>query len=159
LSPEDRIELAIAATESDAGGASFIEYEDPLFRLRTKQWAMVREDLETLVPIRNSRLRIVELDEHATQFLDAQVDSESFSAAGRSPSHVVAFVRSRRERRNPLRIDEATAQILKLSDGTRTALEIAKAVTARSDTLATASNLEWIEHLFVLGLIGLQDAA
>jgi glycosyltransferase involved in cell wall biosynthesis len=159
LAPEDRIELAIAATESDAGGASFIDDEDPLFRLRTKQWAMVKEDLERLVPIRNSRLRIVELDEHATQFLDAQVDSESFSAAGRSPSHIVAYVRSQRERRNPLRIDEATAQILKLSDGTRTALEIAKAVTAPSDTPATASNLEWIEHLFVLGLIGLQDAA
>jgi hypothetical protein len=51
-----------------------------------------------------------------------------------------------------------TAQILKLSDGRRSAAQIAGELGRQSGPSVEADNLEWIEQLFVHGLIGLRDA-
>jgi hypothetical protein len=159
LSPKEWIELAIATAEHDADETDLLKDQDPLFRLRTKQWAIVKEDLARLVPIRSSRLRVMELDVHGSQSLDAQAENESNDAAAHSPSHIVISVCPRGTQRDPLHVDGATARILKLSDGTRTALAIAQTMASPLDGHAVANNLEWIERLFVLGLIGLHDAA
>jgi hypothetical protein len=59
------------------------------------------------------------------------------------------------ERRDPLLIDDSTAKILELSDGTRTAAEIADQLDhGRSDT---ADELKWIEELFLCGLVRLAN--
>jgi hypothetical protein len=50
-----------------------------------------------------------------------------------------------------------TAHILKLSDGRRSAAQIAAELSRRSPSVE-ADNLEWIEKLFVCGLIGLDDS-
>jgi hypothetical protein len=44
-----------------------------------------------------------------------------------------------------------------LSDGKRSAAELARELDGQSDATEEAHNLKWIEHLFVCGLIGLRD--
>ena len=56
----------------------------------------------------------------------------------------------------PLFIDESTARILDLSDGTRTAAEIITQLE-HEQAGAKGNELEWIEYLFVEGLIGLRQ--
>jgi hypothetical protein len=51
---------------------------------------------------------------------------------------------------------QGTAQILKLSDGSRTALEIVRELNKAGLSTET-ENLKWIESLFVHGLLSLQD--
>ena len=48
-----RLEIAIAEVENAAGaGGGLTENLDPYFRLRTKRWALVDDDLGDLVPVR-----------------------------------------------------------------------------------------------------------
>jgi hypothetical protein len=54
-------------------------------------------------------------------------------------------------------VDELTARILMLSDGRRSAAEIATELGRQSNYPVAPDNLEWIEHLFVCGLIWLRD--
>jgi hypothetical protein len=61
-------------------------------------------------------------------------------------------------RREPLIVDGLTAQILKLSDGRRSAAQIAGELGRQCGPSVEADNLEWIEQLFVRGLIGLRDS-
>jgi hypothetical protein len=68
----------------------------------------------------------------------------------------VAFGRSGGLARDPLLVDEVTAQILRLSDGTRTASDIVRRLNGEAGASA-ADNLAWIEGLFVRGLISLTD--
>ena len=71
-------------------------------------------------------------------------------------SHLVLFAPGTENRRDPLLVDSMTARVLRLSDGSRTAEEIAELLT-REDGHAQAKTFEWIEELFVAGLIGLRD--
>jgi len=75
-----------------------------------------------------------------------------------SPRHVVAFASTNGERREPLFVSDGTARILELSDGTRTALEIAAAAGSGNGHPAGPHGLEQIEELFRSGLLMLQDA-
>jgi len=159
-SSEGQIELAVAAAEGAMAEHYCLEDSDPLFRLRIKQWAMTTKEIERLIPVRDSRLRIVDLDEHYfPRFASTQMGADPLSEAENPPQHLVAFVPSTGRGKSPQRIDGATAQILKLSDGRRTALEIARAMTAASSHPTIASTLDWIEYLFVVGFIGLREPA
>jgi hypothetical protein len=69
----------------------------------------------------------------------------------------VAFRRFDGTPRDPLLVDGLTARILMLSDGTRTAAEIAAELTANEGISVVASHLGWVENLFVQGLISLEE--
>jgi hypothetical protein len=109
------------------------------------------------VPIRDPQLRIIEFDLDVSDFLGAQTAADFQAAMTPGPSYIVAFVRSNGKRRDPLVIDAMTARILMLSDGTRTAAELVKEIAPGSNVSVEATNLEWIEHLVVCGLIRLCD--
>ena len=51
-----RLEIAIAEAEDSAGADVASVALDPLFRLRTRRWAVVEGDLAGLVPVRDPRL-------------------------------------------------------------------------------------------------------
>jgi len=154
------INLPGTATGHGAGREiGMIENEDPLFRLRTERWAMRAGDLEKLLPIRDSRLQIMAPRLHTSGSSEERIETETPANPAPAPVHIVVIDASSKDRKKSLRVDRVTAEILKLSDGTRTALEIAEAVTSPSLPSQVAANLEWIERLFVLGLIGLSDAA
>jgi glycosyltransferase involved in cell wall biosynthesis len=147
-----RFEIAIAETENDPGAGSD-ETVDPLFRLRTKRWAMMGDDLPALIPVRDPRLRLIALD--ASDLPDSEASQTRPSAPPQR--HVVAFAQVDGIRRDPFFVGEGTARVLQLSDGTRTALEIAKDIDARNPRKRGPPGLQHIEDLFVAGFLLLQD--
>jgi hypothetical protein len=146
-----RLEIAIAeAEESDAP----TERVDPLFRLHTKRWALGHGDLGGLVPVRDPRARMMTFD---VSDLDGSPATRRRATRRPQPRHVIAFASADGERREPLFVSEQTAQILALSDGTHTALEIARAVSSGNGHANGGRDLEQIEELFLSGLLTLQD--
>jgi glycosyltransferase involved in cell wall biosynthesis len=158
LLPAVRIEIAIAKAEDESEDSSPNGSVDALFRLRMRRWAMAEGDLATLVPVRDPLLRILEFDYDVSDFMAARTAAEFPSVPLARRSYIVAFGGSDRGRQDPLLVDGLTAQILELSDGTRTAADIARHLVSQSDRSAMREKLNWIENLFVRGLIGLQDA-
>jgi hypothetical protein len=150
-----RIELAVAAAEDD-GEQSDVPAA-PLFRVRSQQWPTSDDGLASLAPVRDPRLRILEFDHDVADFLGARTAADFPAVTRPGPSYIVAFGGSGGGRREPLLVDRLTARILMLSDGKRSAGELAQELGHHSDASAQADNLEWIEHLFVCGLIGLRD--
>jgi glycosyltransferase involved in cell wall biosynthesis len=157
LVPAVEIEIAIAAAENEAASSAPAETCDPLFRLRMRRWAMAEGDLAGLVPLRDPRLRVLEFDYDVLDFMAARTVADLPVSATPRRSHIVAFCRANGERQNPLVVDGLTARILKLSDGTRTALEIVTELDRQGRSSAEAGNFEWIEGLLVHGLISLQE--
>jgi glycosyltransferase involved in cell wall biosynthesis len=149
-----RLEIAIAQAESAAGAGNSTEDIDPLFRLRTRRWAMTAGDLAELVPVRDPQLRMLTFD--VSELVDGQTEAKRSAARRPRPRRVAAFAQVNGERREPLFISDATARILELSDGTRTALEIAAEIGSGSQQ-AEGGGLQQIEELFVSGLLRLHD--
>jgi hypothetical protein len=147
-----RMEIAIAEAETDTGAGPTGEH-DPLFRLRTKRWAMVDDDLPQLVPVRDPRLRMMIFD--ASDLADGRTKRGNPTAPHQR--HIVAFAQVDGIRRDPFFVAEGTARVLQLSDGTRTALEIATDIDARNPHQAKRRGLQHIEELFVAGFLWLQE--
>src|SRR6266446_427497 len=57
----------------------------------------------------------------------------------------------------PLAVDRATARILTLSDGTRSASEIIGELNRERDLSRDGIGFKWIEYLFAHGLMSLRD--
>ena len=113
--------------------------------------------LAALVPVRDSQLRVVAFDYDVSEFMGIETAAELPAFPTQSPSYIVAFGSSGDERRAPLLVDKITARILELSDGTRTAAQIARQLR-ESGMSEIHDNLDWIENLFLHGLLQLQDA-
>jgi glycosyltransferase involved in cell wall biosynthesis len=153
-----QIEIAVAAAEDQGGQTDPSAVGDPLFRLRSRQWAMPEDGLAGLVPVRDPQLRILAFDYDVADFLGARTAADFPAVARPGPSHIVVFGSSGGERRQPLMVDGLTAHVLTLSDGRLSAAEIARELGGQSDASVEADNLKWIEHLFVCGLIWLRDS-
>lgn len=150
------IEIAIAAAECDGEAPAASTDVDPLFRLATKRWALGEDDLAGLVPVRDPRLRVLQFDFDVSQFMAVRSIADLPVAPKRNRSHMVAFRGTDGDQPGPLVVDEQTAQILKLSDGTRTA----SAILGQLESLAKTQdsrNIKWLEGLFAQGLISLRD--
>jgi hypothetical protein len=152
-----RIEIAIARMEDGADSSRSGDEIDPLFRLQSKRWAMKNGAIADLVPVRAPALRMIEFDYDVSKYLGAQSIAAFPKTVPASRSYILAFKRSGEERKDPLLIDELTARVLQLSDGTRTVSEIVRKFDPESDASAAADNIRWIEGLFLLGLISLRD--
>jgi len=149
-----RTEIAVALAEDEADRTS-AESSDPFFRLRLNRWALRDGMLAELVPTRDPQLHIIEFDYDVRGFLGAQSIAEFPIAVTRRCSHIVVFARCNGLRAEPLLVDELTARMLQLSDGTRTVLQIAEELGG--ETSGRDDQIRWIEHLFLLGLLSLQD--
>jgi glycosyltransferase involved in cell wall biosynthesis len=150
-----QIEIAVAMAEADADGSGPTESPDPLFRLRLKRWAVAEGALPELVAIAEPRLRIIAFDFDVSEFLGARTVAAFPENVPPGRSHIVAFGCSDDGRREPLFIDEITARILQLSDGTRTVSAIVASLESESPGIT--DNVKWIENLFLLGLVSLRD--
>jgi glycosyltransferase involved in cell wall biosynthesis len=142
-----RLEIAIAEAE-DGDLDADVETRDPLFRLRMRRWALAEDDLATLVPVRDPRLRVFTID----------VTDLAGDRAAHRPRlrHVVAFAPTG-ERREPLFVSDVAARILELSDGTRTAEEIVAEIERHDAPPGARQTLTTIEKLFVSGLLWLDE--
>jgi glycosyltransferase involved in cell wall biosynthesis len=150
-----RLEITIAEAESDPGAEGPLQGLDPLFRLRTKRWAMVDSDLAGLVPIRDPQLRTMAFD--VSELVDDRAKPACPSARAPHSRHVVAFAQINGERREPLFVSDLAARMLALSDGTRTSLEIATEVGLDQWSEGIPGALRQIEGLFVSGLLWLHE--
>jgi len=158
LVPPVKVEIAIAAAEAEADDNGPAAPSDPLFRLRTGRWGIADDEFASLVPVRNPHLRILEFDHDVSELLGVRTAAEFPATATPLPSYMVVFGRSGDGRREPLIVDGLTAQILTLSDGTCTVADIVRELDRQTGKSAAASNIAWIERLFVSDLIGLQEA-
>ena len=148
-----RFEIAIAEAEEAASRPD--EGTDPLFRLSITRWAMTEGDLGTLVPTRDPRMRMLTFD--AADLTDDQAENGATATNAPGRRHVLAFAPANGERRQPLFINEETARILELSDGRRTASEIAAEIERTIPSPSAGRSLAAIEQLFVSGLLSLQE--
>jgi glycosyltransferase involved in cell wall biosynthesis len=148
-----RTEIAVAAAEDEGNNTTDLAVSDPLFRLGSRTWALPEDGVAALAPVRNPRLRILKFDHEVRDFLGAELPT--MTRLG--PSYIVAYGRCGDKRREPLIVDGLTAHILTLSDGRRSAAEIARELDRESNCSTGPTSLEWIEHLFVCGLIWLCD--
>jgi glycosyltransferase involved in cell wall biosynthesis len=149
--PAIEIEIAIAAAEQEEAPDGC----DPLFRLHMARWAMAAGDLGGLIPVRDLRLRVLEFDCDVSEFMEVRTVADLPTSPTLRRSYMVAFACADHARRSPLVVDGTTAQILKLSDGTRTALEVIRDLGHQVGRSTASDSLEWIENLFVHGLISL----
>jgi glycosyltransferase involved in cell wall biosynthesis len=149
-----RLEIAIAEAEGSAGGCA-ADGGDPIFRLRTKRWGMVDGDLARLVPVRDPQLRMTMFD--ISELSDRQAAARRSTIRTPIPRHVVAFAQANGERREPLFVSHQSARILQLSDGTRTAQEIAEEIGLGDRDARSLRGLQQIEDLFVSGLLWLHE--
>jgi hypothetical protein len=152
-----QIEIAVAMAENDADRTGPSARHDPLFRLHLAQWAMKDGILPELVPVRDPQLRIVEFDFDASQFMGAQTVAAFPAVAAPRRSFIATFGCSEDGRRAPLLVDKLTARILRLSDGTLTTSEILAELSLEDGTAAMDDSMGWVENLFRLGLVALQD--
>jgi glycosyltransferase involved in cell wall biosynthesis len=142
-----KLEIAIAEAEG-TGAGSPSDGLDPMFRLRTKRWAMVDGDLAKLAPVRDPRLRMTMVDVS---------ELEDEKAGPERPRHVIAFAQVNGGRREPLFVSDLTARILQLSDGTRTVQEIAAEIGSEDRHGDGQQAFRQIEELFVSGLLWLHE--
>lgn len=155
LVPAVQAEIAVAAAESDADAASPDEQGDPLFRLRIGRWAMGEDDLAGLVCIRDPRLRVLVFDFEVADLMAVRTANDLATPPRPRRSYIIAFGRSNCGRRDPLVVDRATAEILALSNGTRTAMEIVRELNNLGFAFRDEEGLKRIEYLFAQGLISL----
>lgn len=152
--PAIEIEIAIAVAENEAVSIAAADC-DPLFRLHMQRWAMAADDLGELRVLRDPRIRVLDFDYDVSDFMQVRAAADLPASPTPRRSHIVAFAGSSSDPRSPLVVDGTTAQILKLSDGTRTAAELVGAL--KPGISADAHNLKWIESLFVRALISLHE--
>ena len=149
-----RFEIAIAEAEASEV-ARPAQARDPLFRLRSRRWALADGDLSALVPVRDPQLRLLTVD--VTALVEDAIVPNGPAMQVPPSRRVAAFAAGDRERRDPLFISEGTARILELSDGTRTAQEIAAQIAPENRRAGLRHALRSIEELFVAGLLSLAE--
>jgi glycosyltransferase involved in cell wall biosynthesis len=158
LIPAVHTEIAIAAAEREADDAGAEDRRDPLFRLCVERWAATRSDLAGLVCVRDPRLRVVEFDFDVMDLMKVRTADDLAVPPAVRRSHIVAFGRSERARRDPLVVDAVAARMLQLGDGTRTATEIVRELSSEGCLSNEDDALNRIEYLFAHGLVSLRDS-
>jgi glycosyltransferase involved in cell wall biosynthesis len=156
LLPRVLAEIAVATAEDEVEPVA-ADGRDPLFRLRTKRWAVDDRDLFALIPVRDPRVRVIAFDFDVSAFMQIRTADELLDDPAAVHSYLVAFARSGAELHEPLLVQAATAEFLECCDGTRSVAEIlghSKRPRARLDT---HKELQWIEEMFLSGLLWLQD--
>jgi glycosyltransferase involved in cell wall biosynthesis len=156
LLPAIRLEIAISQMEEELAARAPLAV-DPLYRLQTARWGVAPGDLEALCPIADAQLRVLSFDYDIAPYSRVRVLAELPPAPPPGSSHLVLFARKKGQRRDPLLVDSLTARILSISDGIRTAREIAE-LLLREGGHPVAKTREWIEELFLSALLGLRDA-
>ena len=156
LVPAVGLEIAVAEAEEALAGQAETGI-DPLYRLQTARWGMGQADLERLFPFAATQLAVLSFDYDLAPYGRVKAVADLPAAPPPGSSHLVLFGPGKGTRRDPLLVDSLTARILSASDGSRTAGDIA-ALLQREDGHPAAKSLEWIEELFLSGLIGLRDA-
>jgi hypothetical protein len=156
LLPRVQAEIAVATAEDDVEPVPARGW-DPLFRLRTKRWAVADRDLPALIPVRDPRVRVIAFDFDVSAFMQLRTADELLHNPVPVHSYLIAFARSGAELRDPLLVQAATVEFLECCDGTLSVAEIMRHSKRNWARLDTHEELKWIEEMFLSGLLWLQD--
>jgi len=148
-------EIAVAKAEADESDP--VPEEDPIFRLRGARWGVAPGDMAKLVPLCAPQVRVLTFDHDVAEFMSVRKLEDFPRHPAKRPSFIVAFAGPEGHAREPLLIDELTARILGLCDGTRTVSEVIRALDGGASAAIQKKQLQWIARLFQDGLIALHD--
>jgi glycosyltransferase involved in cell wall biosynthesis len=149
------IQIEIALAEAELPGPQTAEVSDPLFRLRIRRWGLADGELGGLIPIRDPQLRLLNFD--------VSEMAQSPKTSGRSPRRIrhtrnfVIFAQANGDARERLLVSEVGVRILELSDGTRSACEIAREIEMKNPQAEGEQPLRAIEEMFAAGLLWLSE--
>jgi glycosyltransferase involved in cell wall biosynthesis len=146
------VEVALAQAELKSASSRGDPDHDPLFRLRIDGWALEDGDFASLIPLRDPNLSILSFDFDVAPFRGVRTAKELPVALDHKPSYLAVFAGE--HRREPLLVDQATAHILNLCDGTRCVSQIVAPVAG---SVRDPNHIRWIENMFACGLIGLRQ--
>jgi len=150
-------EVAIALAQGATREPEDIGAEPPPLAAY-RRWGLAEDDLAKLFPHRRRDIRVLTFDCDIAAFRTARNLEELPDAPRRHPSYVIVFSGRGSSPADPLLVDRATARILELSDGTRTTRQIMDQLKCETQRGDTDENLDWIEALFVDGLIRFTDS-
>jgi glycosyltransferase involved in cell wall biosynthesis len=148
-------ETVVATAEDDIVPSPVPDF-DPLFRLHLKRWAADDDDLLAFFPVRDPRVRLIALDVDVSIYLTMPAADSLSRIPGPGRSFLVAFAQSGGARHGPLLIDETTAEILEICDGTRTVSEMFRH-GLRHHGFDEDAQRRCIDELLTSGLVSLHD--
>jgi glycosyltransferase involved in cell wall biosynthesis len=149
-------EIAVATAEDDIEATPAPDF-DPLFRLHMKRWAVDDDDLLALFPVRDPRVRLIEFDIDVSIYLTMPATDCLSKTPAPGRSFLVAFAQSDGERRGPLLVEERTAEILVLCDGTHTVSEVFEHCDRHRPGFDQDARRRCIAQLLTSGLVSLHD--
>jgi glycosyltransferase involved in cell wall biosynthesis len=149
------IRLEIALAEAELPASDTAENKDPLFRLRGKRWGLIDGELAAFFPVRDPNLRIITFD--AAELLEPRVKRRRTVMPKPCQRNFAAFAQANGARREPFFVSERMIRILSLSDGTRSAQDIAARMHEDNLSLDQPDALHIIKELFVAGLLWLRE--
>jgi hypothetical protein len=100
---------------------------------------------------------VLEFDYDVSQFMSARRAADLPEAPTPRRSYLLVFRATDGDQRGPLLVDELTARIVKLCDGTRTVSDVLRELDGSHQKLKKSNNIKWIEEIFVHGLISLRS--
>jgi glycosyltransferase involved in cell wall biosynthesis len=146
------VEIAIATAEA---GAITTEREEP-GRPQPRPWALREENVAGLIAVRDPRLQILRFNFDAGAFRNVASLSELPVTVGPGPSYLAVLCRG--GDRTPFLVDQYTARICELSDGTKTIRQIVRWLEEELRGGQQLDHRAWIEDLVLSGLLKLQPA-
>jgi glycosyltransferase involved in cell wall biosynthesis len=150
------VEIAVAEAQQAVEHQLNGQQGKAFVRLDIRRWAVGLNDFAELRPMRDPRLRVIEFEFDAAQYLGARKVENFPTTATMQPSYMAVFAPDDDRRREPLLLGNATARILQLCEGSLTCLQVAN--RSKSEFRSSIDQcLGWIEDLFRGGLIGLCD--
>ena len=102
-------------------------------------------------------MRVLRFDFDVSKFRGVKCAAELSTVTEPGLSYIIVFGKRDGARRDPLLVDNVTARILELSDGTRTAAQILRQLRHEENSPTAEDDLKWIEDLFRRGLLSLQS--
>jgi glycosyltransferase involved in cell wall biosynthesis len=148
-----QVEIAVARAEDECpqGGDATA---DPLFRLGPRRWALEAGELGELLPVRDCHTRVLQFDHDIAEYRSVTTLADFPASPKSRPSHMAVLGHG--PQRRSMLVDRHTARILELSDGARTAREIAEQLDREFENTNPPDHLQWIEELFLSGMVGLR---
>jgi hypothetical protein len=115
------------------------------------------DDLLALFPVRDPQVRLIAFDVDVSIYLRMTATDSLSKTPAPGRSFLVAFARSGGARRGPLLVDETTAEILEICDGTQTVCEIFQHDDRCHTGFDEDAQRKCIAELLTSGLVSLQD--
>ena len=148
------VELEIAIATADAGTSP--PPPEELARLKPRVSTLTDDDVAQFIAVRDPCLKVLRFDFDAGAFRNVASASDFPVTVAPRPSHLAVFCCD--GNRTPMLVDQYTARICELSDGSKTVRQIVRQLVRDFRDEQRLDHHAWVEELVVLGFLKLQHA-